>query len=386
MDMDAFFAAVEQRDNETLRGKPVIVGGIGRRGVVSTASYEARVYGVHSAMSMAEARRLCPHGVFLACDHDKYAKVSTDIQQIFAEFSPLIEPLSLDEAFLDVSGMEWLYSHPEIMAKDIKRRIKEELKLIVSAGVAPNKFLAKLASDLGKPDGLLVIEPGEEENFLKDIPITRLWGVGAATARKLETAGFTTIGRLANASPDIFVRFFGNSAEAMRALTHGKDHRPVVVYQAAKSVGNEITFDYDITVPERIETHLLALSQKVGRRLRQANLAGRTITVKMRLASFETHTRSRTLPEATFSDEVIYHAAQALVGSLDIFQGVRLIGVSVSNLGPWTVQPVLFSEEKDTKHLNILKAMDNLKDRFGEAAVTRARLLSSPSPDNGEAN
>jgi len=379
IDMDAFFAAVEQRDNADYRGKPVIVGGIGRRGVVSTASYEARKFGVHSAMPMAEARRLCPDGIYLPTDHGKYQKVSAELHKILAQYSPLIEPLSLDEAFLDVSGMGLLYNHPGEIAAQVKHKIKAELSLVASAGVAPNKFLAKIASDLCKPDGLLIVEPGTEQDFLHPLPLERLWGVGDTTIRLLNVAGFRTIGQLASANLPIFAKYFGNNAEKMRALTVGKDSRPVINEQVVKSMSNEITFEHDLTRPEEIKLNLMALSQKVGRRLRQASLAGRTVTVKIRLASFKTMTRSRTIEEATCVDDKIFELAQDLAREVASDQGIRLIGINVTNLRNWAVQPTLF-EEPQTKRLNILQAVDSLKDKFGEEAVTKACLLTELPP------
>lgn len=374
IDMDAFFAAVEQRDNPDLQGNPVIVGGLGKRGVVSTASYEARRVGVHSAMPMTEARRLCPKGIFLAGNHHKYAKVSGQIAEILAAFSPVIEPLSLDEAFLDVTGMEWLYLSPVEIAKQIKQRIKAELGLVASAGIAPNKLLAKMASDLSKPDGLLFIEPGKEAAFLKGIPVERMWGVGATTAKQLKAAGLQYIGQLAKADNVVLARYFGNNAAAIRQLAMGLDDRPVVPEHAPKSIGNEITFEKDIHTKEAIKRELLALSQKVGRRLRQDGYAGRTVTVKVRFASFKTITRSKTLTEPTFLDEVIYEIASAIMENQSLAEGVRLLGVTLSNLQPQYGQPSLFSDDED-KRVQMSEAVDRLKDRFGEGIVTRGRLL-----------
>lgn len=374
IDMDAFFAAVEQRDNPELRGQPVIVGGLGRRGVVSTASYEARRYGVHSAMSMSEARRRCPHGIYLPGSHRKYGKVAAEIREILADFSPLVEPLSLDEAFLDVSGMEWLYSDPSEIARKIKQRIREELNLIASAGVAPNKFLAKLASDWEKPDGLVVVHPGKEQAFLKNIPVSRLWGVGEKSAELLQGLGISTIGQLAVADIRVLSKHFGNSAEHLRKLALGLDERPVIPEHDPKSIGNEITFEEDLYSPEELETILLALTQKVCRRLRQSGLSGRTVTVKMRFASFKTITRSRTLSEPTLLDDTIFEIVQAILGAIHISEGVRLLGVTVSNLQPYGGQTTLFAVEVD-KRLKVCETIDKLKDRFGEAAVTRGRLL-----------
>ncbi|MDR3562157.1 MAG: DNA polymerase IV [Negativicutes bacterium] len=385
VDMDAFFAAVEQRDNPALLGKPVIVGGLGRRGVVATASYEARHFGVHSALSMVEARRRCPHGVFLAGDHRKYGRVALEIQRILAEFSPLVEPLSLDEAFLDVTGMEWLYPDPEEIARRIKVQIKTELGLVVSAGVAANKFMAKLASDWGKPDGLVVVEPGSESEFLKDMPVSRLWGVGEKAAKSLQAVGINTIGQLACADRYLLDKIFGNSADHFRALSQGRDDRLVICEQAPKSIGNEVTFEQDMYKPEDIRACLLALAQKVGRRLRKSGYAGRTVNVKLRFASFKTITRARTLSEATCLDETIYETVGDIIPSLPLPEGVRLLGVTVSGLQAWGGgQMTLFSEVAD-KRTKVSAAVDGLKDRFGDAIVTRGRLLvPRPEAPGGE--
>lgn len=374
IDMDAFFAAVEQRDNPELRNKPVIVGGLGRRGVVSTASYEARRFGVHSAMPMAEARRRCPQGVYLPGDHRKYNKIAAEIQAILADFSPLVEPLSVDEAFLDVTGMDWLYPDPAAIAAEIKSRIRTELDLVASAGVAPNKFLAKLASDWGKPDGLLVVRPGEERDFLRDMPVSRLWGVGERSAKLLQGIGIKTVGQLAEADAAVLARTFGNMAEGLRRLARGEDERPVIPECEPKSVGNEVTFESDLWTREEMETCLLALVQKVGRRLRKSGHTGRTITLKLRFGSFRTITRSRTLGEPTALDGAIFAAVKALLDKVPLSEGVRLLGVSVANLHAGEGQPGLFGEEA-AKQTKMFAAVDRLKDKYGEKAVTSGRLL-----------
>lgn len=376
IDMDAFFAAVEQRDDPSLMGRPVIVGGVGRRGVVSTASYEARRYGVRSALPMSEARRLCPHGVFMPGDHRKYARVAGEIRAILTDFSPLVEPLSLDEAFLDVTGMEWLYPDPRDIAVAIKDRIRCELTLPASAGLAPNKFLAKLASDWGKPNGLVVVKPGEETAFLRAMPISRLWGVGDKTARLLQAVGINTIGQLAAADYTILVKHFGQAADQMRRLAQGLDERPVVPDHEPKSVGNEVTFADDLHAKDDIDTCLLALSQKVGRRLRQSGYAGRTVTVKIRFGSFRTITRSRTIGDATALGDTIFDNVRAIMAGVELTEGVRLLGVTVSNLQPGGDQLSLFSAA-DEKKRKVSAAVDRLKDKFGEGAVTRGRLLTA---------
>lgn len=374
VDMDAFFAAVEQRDNPELCGCPVIIGGIGARGVVSTASYEARKFGVHSAMSAIEARRRCPEGIFLPPDHKKYSRVSREILTIFADFSPLVEPLSLDEAFLDVTGMEGLFAHPRDIAVQIKERIKKELNLTASAGVAPNKFLAKLASDMNKPDGLTVIAPEEVTQVLAAMPVSRLWGVGQATAQTLIRLGLKTIGQVAKADPAMLAKYCGQLGFTLHQLANGQDERPVVGESQPKSIGKEITFSEDIYSLEELKTELWAQAEKVGWRLRRQGLSGRTITVKVRFASFRTITRSRTLAVAANLDETIYQVAQEILSNVTLNEGVRLLGVTVSSLVTAGGQLSLFDqgEEKSTA---VAKAVDRLKERFGEGAVTRGRAM-----------
>ncbi|WP_425059307.1 DNA polymerase IV [Sporomusa carbonis] len=376
IDMDAFFAAVEQRDNPELRGRPVIIGGTGARGVVSTASYEARKFGVHSAMPSIEARRRCPQGIFLPPNHEKYSKVSQQILNIFTGFSPLVEPLSLDEAFLDVTGMEGIYPDPVDIAVRIKERIKTELGLTASAGVAPNKFLAKLASDMRKPDGLMVIKPGQVAQVLADVPVTKLWGVGKATARTLETLGLKTIGQVAKADPEMLARYCGQLGHTLHHLANGEDDRPVVPEWQPKSIGKETTFADNLYSLEELNTELWALVEKVGWRLRRQGLSGRTITVKVRFASFRTITRSRTVPVAVNMDQTIYRTAEEILANIALNEGVRLLGVTVSGLATSGGQISLFDQD-DEKLMAVSRAVDNLKERFGEETVTRGRVLVS---------
>lgn len=373
VDMDAFFAAVEQRDNPELKGKPVIIGGLEGRGVVATCSYEARRFGVRSAMPMYEARRLCPQGVFLPGNYEKYKRVSAQFRRILSEFSPVIEPLALDEAFLDVTGMELLYPDPLLIAQAIRHRIKTELQLTASAGVAPNKFLAKLASDLHKPDGLVIIRPGEERQLLANLPIRRLWGIGEATAGALAKLGIMTIGQLAQADMHSLEQKFGKVVWEWQQLANGVDDRPVIADCQPKSLGKETTFAVDLTTSEELLTNLLALAEKVGWRLRRAGYAGRTITLKVRFSSFKTITRSRTLPESTCHDEVIYKVAKELIKEIKSGEGIRLLGITVSHLDSWQ-QTSLFPET-DSKRQAMYAAVDRLRARFGEGIVKRGRLL-----------
>jgi len=377
VDMDAFFAAVEQRDNPILRGQPVIVGGLSGRGVVATASYEARNFGVRSAMPMAEARRRCPQGVFLTCNHAKYSEVSRRIMDILAEFSPVIEPLSLDEAFLDMTGTEWLYPDIAAVASQIKDRIKSELGLVASVGVAPNKFLAKLASDLKKPDGLLIIKEGEAANLLRDLPVSRLWGVGATTAASLHKIGITTIGEVAKADCAVLERHCGSLAYEIQRLAHGYDERPVIAEHQPKSIGKETTFETDLTGRQQIEAELLLLAERVGWRLRRYGYWARTITLKIRFASFRTITRSKTLHEPTNFDEDIYKTVQQIWQNTPMTEGVRLVGISTANLQVGCSQISLFSNDENEKRQALYNTVDKLKERFGEAIVTKGRLIKS---------
>lgn len=374
VDMDAFFAAVEQRDNSILRGQPVIIGGLSGRGVVSTASYEARKFGVRSAMPMVEARRRCPQGVFLTGNYDKYSKVSRQIMEILSEFSPVIEPLSIDEAFLDMTGTEWLYPDIEAVAKQVKERIKSELGLIASVGVAPNKFLAKLASDLEKPNGLVIITQDEAEKRLKDLPVSRLWGVGATTAASLNKVGIHTIGQLAQTDCAVLEKHCGKLAYELHKLAHGLDDRPVISQHQPKSIGKETTFEVDISSRQQIEAELLLLAEKVGWRLRRYGYSARTIMLKVRFASFRTITRSKTLPEPTNFDEVIYKIVQEIWQNTAMTEGVRLLGISTANLQVGCCQISLFNEENE-KRQALYNTVDKLKERFGEDIVTKGRLI-----------
>jgi DNA polymerase-4 len=372
VDMDAFYAAIEQHDHPEFAGKPVIVGGLSSRGVVATASYEARRFGVRSAMPMTEARRRCPEGIFLSGNHDRYREVSKQIMTVLADFSPLVEPLSLDEAFLDVSGMERLYPDLTSLAQNIKTRIRKEVGLTASVGVAANKFLAKLASDLNKPDGLLLIEPDQAKALLAPMTVTKVWGVGAATMQVLQQLGITTIGELAEADLALLVKHCGNSAYTLQALANGQDDRPVIPEKPPQSVGKELTFMADLYAADEIQAQLLSLAEKVGWRLRCLGYSGRTITLKVRYGSFKTITRSRTIADSTNFDEVIYQIAGELFKACNSKEGIRLLGITVSNLQLGD-QLALFDE--DDKRRALYQTLDNLKARFGEDIITKAQLI-----------
>ena len=369
VDMDAFYASVEILDNPNLKGLPVIVGGRSARGVVSTCSYEARKFGVHSAMPLFEARRLCPHGVYLPVRPHRYAEMSGKIMAIFRETSPLVEQLSIDEAFLDLTGMERL-GGAETIAHQVQDRIQEELKLSASVGLAPNKFLAKLASDMDKPHGFVKITPGEAEAMLAPMPVTKIFGIGRSAEDKLKQFGIEKIGQLASADVTILRKVFGINAEQVKRLALGLDDRPVVNEEEAKSIGKENTFDYDLTDFESCRDEVLDLSGQVGWRLRRENLAGHTVTLKVKFADFHTITRSSTGDRLIAWDEDIFSLAEQMLRKINVKSGVRLLGVSVSNLFRPEDEPVLgFAEDERMQRRN--RAIDSLKSKFGENIIKR---------------
>ena len=373
VDMDAFFASVEQRDHEEYRGKPVIVGGLSSRGVAATASYEARRFGVHSAMPMAAAKKRCPQGIFVQGNHAHYREVSAQIFAIFARFSPLVEALSIDEAFLDITGMGQLAASPRAYAQRIKQAIYEETGLVASVGIAPNKFLAKLASDLQKPDGLVIIPPDRVREILWPLPIRRLWGVGKKTAEKLQTMGYETVGQIAQAEQSGLQKAFGPKLAAqLAALANGQDDRKVEPMREAKSIGKEITFPEDLRSLEQAEHELLELAEKVGWRLRIAGVQARTVQLKVRLGDFTTYTRSRTLSEATCYDEVLYATAKDLLRELKITSGFRLLGVTGTGFELFG-QASLFTDPKKER---LYHAIDAIKKRYGEGVLTKAQLVN----------
>jgi DNA polymerase IV len=379
VDLDAFFAAVEQRDRPELRGLPVIVGGDPRgRGVVSAASYEARRFGVHSAMSLNEAVRRCPDGVFLPVDGRRYQQASRDVMEVLRRFTPQVEPISIDEAFLDVTGARQLFGEGEEIARLIKAAVREEVGLTISVGVATTKLVAKIASDLRKPDGLVVVPPGEEAGFLAPLPISRLWGVGEKTAVVLADYGVRTIGDLAALAPDVVIRRFGKHGGSLVDRARGIDADPVHLGDPAKSVGHEHTFDSDTRDPELIERTLLGMADGVAGRLRSAGVRASTVAVKIRDSSFRTITRQRTLPEPTDMTEPIFHAALELARPEVRGIRVRLLGVTASNLGE-REQLGLFPAD-DPRHRAAIEAADALRRRYGEGAVTRGRLVGAKLP------
>lgn len=379
-DMDAFYASVEERDRPELVGKPVIVGGAPeKRGVVSAANYVARRYGVHSAMPSATAHRLCPNGVYLPPRIGYYAEVSRQIREIFERFTPLVEPLSLDEAFLDVTGSEQLFGSAAAIGLKIKEAVREETGLVVSVGVAPNKFLAKIASDFKKPDGFFVVEAGRVQEFLDPLPVERLWGVGRQSSKVFQKLGIRTIGQLRQWPVDTLRARFGSHGEHLWQLAHGIDDDPVVAEREAKSVSHETTFEQDIDDLEVLRAWLIDLTEQVASRLRRHGLKGRTVHLKVRFADFSLITRSQTLPAATdITDELWRTADELLCCRLPSNHlPVRLIGMGVSGFGSTGMtQGLLFDQDERKKQADLDAATDQIHERFGAGALRRATGLS----------
>ncbi len=372
VDMDCFFAAVEQRDHPEYRGKPVIVGGLSARGVVSTASYEARKYGVHSAMPMSLAKRKCPEGIFLQGSYRQYGIVSAQIFEILARFSPLIEPLSIDEGFLDLTGMEaMLKGSPRAYGQKLKDAILSETGLAASVGIAPNKFLAKLASDLEKPDGLVIIRQEDIRNVLWPLPVSRIWGVGKKTEAMLLRFGYRCIGDLAKARPEVLEKQVGQRlAVHLLELSQGRDERPVEAAREAQSIGKETTFEEDLRSREEAEHHLLSLAAQVGWRLRRSGRKAHTVQIKIRLADFSTSTRQKTLSESVCYDEDIFREAKRLFSAFAIppGSGIRLLGISCSGFNAPS-ELSLFSMEENRKKESLYAAIDKIKAKFGEDKI-----------------
>ena len=377
LDMDAFYASVEQHDRPELRGKPVIVGGSRERGVVAACSYEARPFGVRSALPMNRALRLCPEAVVLPVRMARYQEVSRQVFAIFGRYTDRIEPLSVDEAFLDVTGCERLFGTPREIAQRIRREVREELGLAISAGVAPNKFLAKLASESAKPDGLLEIAPERVDEFLLPLPVERIWGVGNKAAQQLHRQGCRTVADLRRLSVAQLTSLFGVWGERLYHLARGEDERVVEVDAPAKSYGAEETFAVDLTRSEDLHRELLAQAEKVAARLRRHGQSGRVLTLKVRYADFETLTRRLTLPEPTAHGKTLYRAACDLLQRTEAGERpVRLLGLSVGGLEDAAArQPTLFPDPDEQRQSALDTALDRLNQRFGQGQVRRGDLL-----------
>jgi DNA polymerase IV len=386
VDMDAFYASVEMIKDPTLRGKPVIVGGQGGRGVVTSASYEARAFGVASAMPVLRARRLCPHGIFVSNHFSSYQDFSHRIRTVFTSFTPLVEPLSLDEAFLDVSGSVRLFGTSLEIARQIKSTIAE-LGLGCTVGIAPNKFLAKLASAWAKPDGLLLVPADNVLGFLHPLPVSALWGVGPHTDETLRRLGMKTVGDLAGLSRRTLERALGEALGAhLHALANGIDDRQVVVNEPSKSVGSEETYERDLDSAEGVLRELLRLADRTAGRLRTKDLCGRTVTIKIRFSNFKTITRSRTLSCEVDTAAEIYDVAKNLYERLHPERPrIRLVGVSVSGLAPGPPRRQLDllgdatdGRPADERRASMAHAVDTIRSRFGDASVAPATLIPGP--------
>lgn len=385
VDMDAFFAAVELRRRPELAGRPVVVGGPGPRGVVAAASYEARAFGIHSAMPSTRARRLCPEAVFLSGDHGLYREVSRRVMELFRDVTPVVEPVSLDEAFLDVTGARRLHGEPVAIARTIRERVAEAEGLPCSVGLAARKFVAKLASEQAKPrssltgplygTGITVVRPGEEIGFLHPLPVERLWGVGPATLARLHRLGVMKVGDLAELPLDTLVAALGPaSGEQLHRLSHGVDDRKVEPHREIKSVGHERTFPRDLRSGLALEREVVWLADAVADRARRSRRTGRTVSLKVRFGDFSTITRSNTITSPTDSGLTIGREAKDLLRTVDPSRGVRLLGVTLSNLADGAARQLSLEEARSTWD-DANRAIDGIRDRYGRRAIGPASLI-----------
>ena len=379
LDMDAFYPSVEVLDNPALKGKPVIVGGSKERGVVSSASYEARKFGIHSAQPIAKAKRLCPGGIFLPVRMSRYQEISKQVFKIFHRFTPLVEPISIDEAFLDVTDSIRLFGQPENIAKKIKQIILTETGLTISAGVAPSKFVAKIASDIDKPDGLTVVHPDDVRDFLDPLPVKKMWGVGKVSQRLLSRLNIHTFRDLRQTPVKVLEKKFGKHGVKIHLLAMGVDERDVIPDHDVKSIGHEQTFLQDIISLDTVQKELLALGSKVARRMRQKGLKGKTITLKVKYSDFVQITRSVTLPKSIDDGSEIYSVACRLLEKTRVTKKpVRLLGISLSRLsclGTGT-QLSLFDQDRSSQERQRLNTvLDSLYEKYGDKSVVPGTLL-----------
>ena len=387
--MDAFFASIEERDRPELRGLPIIVGAVSNRGVVAAASYAARVFGVRSAMPGFRAKQLCPQGVFLPSDIQKYARVSEDVHRVFEEFTSIIEPIALDEAFLDITGSMGLYASPQQLAAKLKTRVREVTQLTVSCGIANSKLVAKIACSMGKPDGLKYVPPDQTRALLDPLPLRRLWGIGPVAERGLRAAGYETIRDIAEADLDALTEVAGSRAQELIELARGNDDRPVIGNRAAKSYGEENTFERDISDLETITAALTSHAHAVAARLRHDAMSGRTITIKIKLArargtrssrldatederKYPLLTRSKTLPDATDDAALIRDVAIHLWHSSGVREPIRLLGVSLSNLEEHAARQLNLFDKSRERANKLGPALDAIRQRFGHGAIAVA--------------
>ncbi|ABK16436.1 DNA polymerase IV [Syntrophobacter fumaroxidans] len=383
VDMDAFYASVEQADRPEFKGKPVIVGGA-RRGVVSAASYEARRFGVHSAMPVFQAKRLCPGGIFLPVRMGRYKEVSKVVMDILCGISPLVEQISIDEAFVDITGTEALHGSPESLGRRVKSQIRAATRVTCSVGIAPGKFVAKIASDIHKPDGLTIVEDDRVEAFLAPLPVERIPGIGKKTSEALRSLGVRAIGDVLRFPASFWVKRLGAWGVKLHERARGVDPAPVIAYSQAKSCSAEDTFPEDVDDVETLEKWLFVQSEEVGKELRRESFRGRTVTLKVKFADFSSITRSHTLREATDCTQLIFGTASRLLRALKLNRKVRLVGVGVSNLSAMPEQKPVFSDSMLVRQRKLDRAMDRIHERFGHGALRRGRVLGFESPADEE--
>lgn len=384
VDMDAFYASVEQRDHPQWRGLPVIVGASERRGVVATASYEARAYGVHSALAGSIARQRCPQGIFVRPRMHVYREVSALIHEVLYRYAPEIEPLSLDEAFLDISGMGTQFPTLKALGRSVQRDIYDAVGLSASVGIGGNKFLAKLASDLEKPHGLVIIPYEQAQEMIAPLPVRRLWGVGPKLEADLETLGYVTIADVAAVDPDQLVRQIGQQGKTLWELAHARDDRPIVAHAPRKSIGEEETFAEDLHADADIRRYLLRASDTVARRLRQKGLVARTVTLKLRYGSYKTLTRSVTLADPIDLPQALSAAVFSLYNKLKLTEGIRLLGVTVSGLLPAGTEPMSLFADGTARERKAQETIDKLQDKYGPTAIRRGFWWDSETTTGDE--
>jgi DNA polymerase-4 len=377
VDMDAFFASVEQQDNPALRDKPIAVTGAGERTVVTTSSYEARAYGVKTGMTVYEAKRLCPHIILVVGNNQRYAQICARLQEICLRFTPDTETYSIDEVFLDVTGSHHLFNGPGNLARAVKTTVKSELGITCTVGIGPNVLVAKLASDLAKPDGLRWIDENAVPSVLETLPVKKLWGIGSHTEEKLKAMGISACGELGRAPLSLLTEKFGIIGEHLKAMGNGKLERPLEVEpQEPKSIGHSTTLPKDILKRDEMLPCLLALSERVGRRARRYGYKGRKIALTVRYADFKTFARQITLPASTNDTGEIYRSAVAILDGISLRKSVRLFGVSLSSLGKDENQISLFQDPEQDKRTAMAKAMDAVNDKFGERSITFASIMT----------
>jgi len=378
IDMDAFYASVEQLDNPELKGKCIIVGGTSKRGVVSAASYEARKFGVHSAMPMYQAKQKCSEGIFLFPRIDRYKEVSKKIMSLLNNFSPLIETVSIDEAYIDITGCETIYGEPEEIGLQIKKKIKESVNLTCSIGIAPNKFLAKIASDMDKPDGLFIIMPDKVQHFIESLPLLKVPGVGRTSFKHLEQIGIQTLRDVKKYPEKMLMKRLGKFGQRLIELSKGIDNSPVEPYAKRKSISREETLKEDTREKKLLSKYLLRQSEKVGRDLRRLGVKGKTVTLKIKRSDFKQVTRRTTIDIPTQSSKVIYIEAKKLLDAYKILKKIRLIGLGVSGLvsDDLPIQMNLFSnnKKKNSSWEKVDRAVDTITKKYGKDVITRATL------------